>query len=218
MANKDRNRDNAGWQSENDELGRELDAALAKYAAVEPRQGLEERVLANLRAEQAQVPDRAWWQWSVIPAAAVAAVVVVALALAWRSGQPSHPVVASDPAAPTQAPKEPATQVVSIGAGNGVRPREHAAIPRTAANTSHRNQFVAANPKLDQFPSPHPLSEQETILKDYVAKYPKQAALIARAANEALRRDQLEEVQMQPFASGDPATDSEQPNNSTTDR
>jgi hypothetical protein len=32
-----------------DEFDRMLDAALAKYAAVEPRTGLEERVLANLR-------------------------------------------------------------------------------------------------------------------------------------------------------------------------
>ena len=42
-----------------DEFDRMLDAALAKYAAVEPRTGLEERVLANLRAEQARVPDHA---------------------------------------------------------------------------------------------------------------------------------------------------------------
>ena len=214
MAEKHKHLDDA----KQDELGRTLDAALAKYAAVEPRQGFEERVLANLRAEGARVPDRAWWQWPVIAAAVVAAVVVVALALTWRSGKPSHPVVASHPSAPTQAPKEPATQVVSNGTGDGVRPLEHGAIRRTAAHTSHRKEVVAANPKLDQFPSPHPLSEQETILKNYVAKYPEQAVLIARAANEALLRDQLEEVQMQPFASGDPATDSEQPNNSTTDR
>ncbi len=70
-----------------DELDRMLDAALAKYAAVEPRTGLEDRILANLRAERTRVPDRAWWRWSV--AGALAAVVVVALALAWRSGKPS---------------------------------------------------------------------------------------------------------------------------------
>ncbi len=36
-----------------DELDRMLDAALAKYAAAEPRAGLEARVLANLRARDA---------------------------------------------------------------------------------------------------------------------------------------------------------------------
>jgi len=218
MADKDHNRDHAGWQPENDELGRELDAALAKYAAVEPREGLEERVLASLRAERARVPDRAWWQWSVI--AAVAAVLVVALALAWRSGKPSQPTVANHSSAPMQAPKEPATQIVSNGEENGVRTSAPNP-PRTiAAHHSLPAVIASAQPKLDQFPSPQPLSEQERILKNYVAKYPEQAVLIARATNEALRRDQLEEIEMKmkPFASSEPATDSEQLNNSTTER
>jgi len=37
----------------------EFDDALAKYARVEPRAGLEERILANLRAEQARVTNPA---------------------------------------------------------------------------------------------------------------------------------------------------------------
>jgi hypothetical protein len=45
---------------------------------------------------------------------------------------------------------------------------------------------------LDQFPSPQPLSEQEKILANYVAKYPEHAALIAEARMEALRRDEEE--------------------------
>ena len=72
---------------EQGELDSALDAALAKYAAVEPRAGLEDRVLANLRIEQARMPVRAWWRWSV--AGALAAVVFVALALAWRPFKPS---------------------------------------------------------------------------------------------------------------------------------
>ena len=53
---------------------------------------------------------------------------------------------------------------------------------------------MGAPPKLDQFPSPQPLSEQEKLLQSYVAKYPEQAVLIARARTEALRQDQLEEM------------------------
>ena len=74
-----------------DRLDRMLEAALAKYAAAEPRPGLEDRVLANLRAERTRMPVHAWWRWSV---AAVLAVVIVAMALAWRSGKSSLPVVA----------------------------------------------------------------------------------------------------------------------------
>jgi hypothetical protein len=47
---------------------------------------------------------------------------------------------------------------------------------------------------LDHFPSPRPLSEQEKILQDYVARYPGHAALIAQARAEALRQDLAEEM------------------------
>ena len=87
-----------------DELDRALDAALAKYAAAEPRSGLEDRVLANLRVERAGVRDRAWWRWSVL--AVLAAMVIVALAL--RSDRPAHPVVAIHPSVPAStAPQSP---------------------------------------------------------------------------------------------------------------
>ena len=39
-----------GHRRESDDLDRALDAALAKYTSVEPRAGLDERILANLRA------------------------------------------------------------------------------------------------------------------------------------------------------------------------
>ena len=197
-----------------DELDRVLDTALTKYAAVEPREGLEERVLANLRAEHARVPDRAWWRWSVM--AALAAMVIVAVTLAWRSGRPTHPVVAHHQPATTQAPKEPATQVLSNSEGNQVHHQERRAIRRTAARRPQSNIVMAANPKLDQFPSPQPLSEQEKLLQAYIAKYPERAVLIARARTELLRQDQLEE--MQAFPSSDRDMDSEQRNNGTTER
>jgi hypothetical protein len=60
------------------------------------------------------------------------------------------------------------------------------------------------------------LSEQEKILMKYVARYPEQAVLVARAASEALRRDQLEE--MKASASGVLAPDSAEPNNDMTER
>jgi hypothetical protein len=215
MADRDRGRAEENWRERaSDSLDRELDAALAKYAAVEPRAGLEERVVANLRAERARVRLQAWWRCSAM--AALAAVVVVAVALASRSGWPTHPVVTNHHSVPTQAPKQPAAQVASNGDGNRVRPLPPGTVRNRTAPRPHPPVAVASQPKLALFPSPAPLSEQEKILKNYVAKYPQQAVLIARAANEALRRDQLE--QMQAFASGEPATDSEQPNNDTTER
>ena len=44
-------------------------------------------------------------------------------------------------------------------------------------------------PKLDVFPLPQPLSEQEKMLVAYVAQHSQQAALIARARTEELKED-----------------------------
>jgi len=78
---------------------------------------------------------------------------------------------------------------------------------------------VAATPRLDRFPSPEPLSEQERLLRNYVAQYPEQAVRLARLRSEALRQDQLEEMNAFP---GDRAPDSEERtdgrNNDTTRR
>lgn len=192
MADKNNPRTDAGWPQENDAFSHKLDAALAEYAAVEPRAGLEQRILANLRAEQFQTPDRARWRWAV--AGTVAAVMVVTLALLWRSDQPSERVVANHSKAAVQDSKESGTQVA---AHNSVasRPRTHVPIRRASANRLRTAAVAANGPKLDQFPSPQPLSEQEKILASYVSQDPEHAALIAQARMEVLRRDREEELQ-----------------------
>jgi hypothetical protein len=174
-----------------DELDRVLEASLAKYAAVEPPRGLEERVLATLRAERARVPDRARWRWGVT--AALAAMVIVAATLAWRSGKASHSVVLHQPTAAPQAAKEK-TQVGSSRDGKGVRPQDGGAMPRSVVGRSQPRAVIASHPKLDQFPSPQPLSEQEKILANFVALDPEHAALIAQARTGALRQDRVEEI------------------------
>ena len=196
-----------------DELDRMLDAALAKYAS-EPRAGLEERVLANLRNESARVPDRAWWRWSAI--AAVAAVIVTVLALSLRPDKPSRTVVVNHSSTPTKAPKDRGTEIVSNAHKNGTRPARPSTARKPAMRPPPPEVAIASAPRLDQFPSPQPLSEQEKILQNYVAQNPEQAVLLARARTEALRRDQLEELNS--FPSGEPARDSEERTTGTTER
>jgi hypothetical protein len=53
---------------------------------------------------------------------------------------------------------------------------------------------VAAVPKLDQFPSPQPLTEEERILADYVRHFQDQAVQIARVANAEVQRDRMEVI------------------------
>jgi hypothetical protein len=60
----------------------------------------------------------------------------------------------------------------------------------------HSPTVLAAGPRLEQFPSPQPLSEQEKILENYLANYPEHALLIAEARARALRQDAAEEAQL----------------------
>jgi len=172
-----------------DKLDRELDAALAKFAAVEPRTGLEERILANLRAEQGRAIKRSWWRWPAI--AALAAMILVVVSVVWKSAKPEQNMTAQHPPV--------TTHVNEHVANNGGRSLVH----RHAAGTGRsqvkpqaisRQTAAVASPKLEQFPSPRPLSEQERILESYVANFPEHATLIARARTEALRRDAAEEM------------------------
>ena len=52
-------------------LDDQLDAALAQYTAIEPRAGLENRVLARLKAEQDRPTAVPWWRWAAVVAVAV---------------------------------------------------------------------------------------------------------------------------------------------------
>jgi len=160
------------------ELDRMLETALAKYAAAEPRPGLEDRVLANLQAERTRIPVHAWWRWSV---AAVLAVVIVAVVLALRSGRSSLPVVADHSTAQMQGTKEPAKQPASNGERGGVRSAEAGPARNKTGHHSHPPVEIAIHPKLDQFPSPQPLSEQEIALARYVRQFPQEATLVALA-------------------------------------
>jgi hypothetical protein len=182
-------------------LDQALDAALAKYAAVEPRSGLNERILANLQAEQMRVPERAWRRWGF--AAAVAAVIVVAVALAWKSG-PAQQQIVVHPSPTLQSPQQSPPQVEANDQHVGV---ESATTPKHRTTVRHSQSVVStvvatANPKLDVFPSPQPLSEQERILMSYVADFHDQAVVIARVTYEELQRDRMEMLSNTSAATG----------------
>ena len=173
--------------SESDALERELDAALMKYAAVEPRLGLEGRIMAHLRSEQSRAADRASRRWGL--AAALAAVLVVALALAMRSGKSSHPVLVNRPAetqpSPTQAPQTANAGAETVPARKPPMRKQNRQPPPTK---------LAADPKLDVFPSPQPLTEEELALARYVRNFPGDAKLVAQA-QEASEKEVLAKMQ-----------------------
>ena len=173
---------NEARNTANDRLDVALDAALAEYASVEPRAGLEERILANLRAGDALVAHGTWWIW--VFGAGLAAVVLVAGTLAWRTTTATVPRVAIHPpnARPVPAPPQQPIQVAHSA------PQKKPA-PRTLLQPLPRQEAVASNPKLDVFPSPLPLSEQERLLAIYVGQFPEHAALVAEARMADLRQE-----------------------------
>jgi hypothetical protein len=194
--------------SENDALDCALDAALAKYSAVEPRTGLEGRVLANLQAKREHSPARARRYW--LPVLALAAAVIVVAVSMRIFTKPSR-------GGNHQAATSHGMQVATIGRSELTKPRIPVVPRRASGHGRHHAPRVAITvPKLETFPSPHPLSEQEQLLANYIAEYPQHALLVARALADPLRPDQLKE--MPPFPSGDVATDSMERNNDTTER
>lgn len=185
MEEPNQKRGSDGYDQAGDELESVLDAALGRYTAVEPRAGLEQRVLANLRAERIRVAEHAWWRWRW--AGALATIVAVAVALAWKSGKPSPPLVANSASVTIKSPVTVGTHVASVD-GDAPRPHGHS-VRYTPRRPLQAQSAAAAIPRLDVFPSPQPLSEQEKIMASYLAEYPEHAALIARARMDALRRD-----------------------------
>lgn len=177
-----------------DDLDRALDAALAKYSSVEPRKGLDQRVMANLKAQPAGVPAHVSWRWGL----ALALVLLLFVAgLAWNSRKVSHPVMVRQE--PTSVPGTNAR--AAEGSGLEHQPAQVLKAPIVEAVVHKKRKRdpgvrlgLTSVPKRQQFPSPQPLSEQEKLLASYVAQYPERAILTARAQADFEKQDREEDV------------------------
>jgi len=146
-----------------------LDASLARYAEVEPRPGLEERLLAGVRAEP---PRPLWWRWAWLPATAGAVVLIVAGAIVLSERR--EPVRLAPPVARTaEAPAPPAPAPSPKETVPAARVKATPLAPRSAT------VLLAALPRREEFPSTAPLSEQERLLLRYVQGTPREELLAA---------------------------------------
>ena len=166
-----------------------LESALIQFGRAEPRVGLENRLLANLRAERAQAYlRRPWWRALGMVASLAAILVAVRVEERDRERKPESTAATS-----TTNRAEARELVQPRPIPQIVHPAREVVLRRPAHRPT-RDLAVASTPKLAQFPSPQPLSEQERILASYVAKYPEHAALVAQARAEALQQDSEEEA------------------------
>lgn len=169
---------------------RELDAALARYAAVEPRAGLEQRVLARLRAENAPSARFEWQRWAV-------AVVAVAAVLAVWSGRRPAGVDVNPATMQHQTAKAGGSLLATVATGDSGKTKTHDPLERglvTAhAQLRRKPKSARANadaaPRLAQFPAPEPLTEQEKLLIRFVENDPEDAELVAEVTAKRLEEE-----------------------------
>jgi hypothetical protein len=168
-------------EKRNQKIEQWLDAGLKSYADYEPRVGLEGRLLMAVRAERQRQRS---WPW--LPSLAVAATLFLGSALLLNRAVPVqvHPdaVTSVGPLGRMQRSE------MSLHKRNLDRARllkHHTPLPR-----SRRASPRAEDPRLDQFPSPQPLTQQEEMLGRYVRERRREAVTVARARAE-LREHEL---------------------------
>ncbi len=155
-----------------DELDRVIDGALAGYSAVEPLAGLEERVLNRVRVAARR--KQLTWAFAFV---AVTAVVVAVIAV--------------------RIPRQPASK------GNDItRVITPAPVPAVEKARAVPKRLVRSRaprpgllPKLEQFPSPTPMTAEERALVEFVGQRPAEAQQVFAA----LRKQGDDPIEIEPI-------------------
>jgi hypothetical protein len=157
-----------------------LDSALSAYSAVEPRPGLETRIIAQVR-DAARPAGSPGWNWRWLWAGAVAAAAILLLAL-WTNRQSQTPWPRKDVVRNSQPPVQSAPKAESSTPAAAALPNHRSKFPRQA-----HSQTVTWNlqRRPEIFPTPMPLSEQEKLLLSYYARTPREELIAQSHPDEA---------------------------------
>lgn len=161
---------------QDEQLDRMLDEALASYSSKGPRPGLEDRVLAHVRAEagRRRIP-----RWVFALPALAAAMVMIA--------------IFSRPA--PQPPPLPVPLVKQAFARAPETPAAKAARRATPVRAAKR-----VLPKRQVFPTPVPLTNEERALLVFAQRYPEQArALFTPPPEPKIEPIRIEEIRIEPL-------------------
>jgi len=175
-------------------LDRWLNTALEQYGSAEPRAGLECRILANLEANAASVNRRFHWAFSMAAAAAL----VLAGWLGVRVLITGSHHTAENTANQTSGvdrktePQMTSPKVSTMRARKRARPSLGDVRPTVAERGA---------PRLSQFPSPRPLSQEELLFVSYAQRFPEEAMLIAQEQEKFEKEIRQAEQQLQSSSS-----------------
>jgi hypothetical protein len=186
MADENHKRVNPSWpgiESENDELDRQLDEVLRAYATVEPRPGIEERILANLQAGQEREVARSWWRWSAIGLMTTVTIALI-VSLALRSVKSAPDTSAHRTASSTPASEQAVARVAPHDEGEPHLAGATTTAMRSAKREVRHRETASNEPRLAQFPSLRPLSNEEQRILRYVQEFPEEALMVAQRQAE----------------------------------
>lgn len=172
-----------------------LDRSLSKFSEAEPRTGLEERIVAGIASAELPQPVR-HWRW--VLATAMLALLLGAAWLMWpatsrRSNSATNSAVQRAKSShETAVVNSPAPGKEQIHTANSSAPKSW--IPRRKTVTSgvepSTTESATKLPKLEVFPSPAPLSEEETALLAFVRQTPRDGLV---ALSQIQQREQEEQ-------------------------
>lgn len=154
-----------------DAIDQLLDSALSQYSSVEPRPGLETRILASIADSRASISSRRSilrWAWAAGIAAALAGVAVFSLL-----SRPATRAPQSSDAAQIRTQPTVEAPVVQVPHPQKDVRQVRATHPPRATVRQVRNVDV----RQEVFPTPVPLSEQEALLLQYLSHTPRQEQL-----------------------------------------
>lgn len=176
-------------QEKDRQLDQLLDSALAQYSAVEPRPGLETRILARIADSRSAASTRAGvlrWLWTGAAAAALAAIILFSFF--------SRPATRSRQL-PNTVQTQPQPQRVFPTSVAQV-PHEHKQ-PRQTGAAQRRSAAVrqadAVGVRQKVFPTPVALSEQEALLLRYLSHTPREELLAQAHPDPSLDDKSLED-------------------------
>ena len=174
---------------EDRELDQLIDTALSTYA--EPRAGIEARVLTHLST---QPTHRHWLPWAI--ALPIAACIALLLMLYPRHNR-TEPIREAQHNTAPQTQPAPQNSIAQAAQEPAHQPKPHIVI----AHAIQRSAPAPASPKLDVFPTPHPLSSQEQALIRYVASIPEpNRRALAAAQDQPIEPLAIAAIKIQPLA------------------